>query len=270
MKPGISSWAYPWAVGVPGQEPTRPLTAFDLLERAVELRVHVVQIADNLPLHLLSEDELDRLHQRTIDLDLELEVGTVGIAPQHLRTYLNIATHLQSYLLRIVIDTPERRPSEEEIVRALKDAAPDFQRAGVRLLIENHDRFPASALKRMLEEIDNPYVGICLDTVNSLGSLEVVDTVLDKLRPWIMNVHLKDFTIERSNHKMGFLVRGAPLGEGRLDVPGLIRQIRSLPYEANLILELWPSPEHDLDSTLKKEQSWVGSSIERLHSWNLT
>jgi hypothetical protein len=62
MRLGISSYTYVWSVGVPGfPAPSQPLTPMGLLEKAVQLGVRVVQIADNLPLHRLTTTELDTL-----------------------------------------------------------------------------------------------------------------------------------------------------------------------------------------------------------------
>jgi hypothetical protein len=55
MKPGIS--AYTWSTGVPGYLPARPMTELDLLGQAERLGVRVVQVADNLPLDMLSPSE---------------------------------------------------------------------------------------------------------------------------------------------------------------------------------------------------------------------
>ena len=55
MRLGISSFTYVWSVGVPGFfAPSQPLAPGGLLEKAVQLGVRVVQIADNLPLDRLT------------------------------------------------------------------------------------------------------------------------------------------------------------------------------------------------------------------------
>ena len=53
---GISSYTFAWAIGVPGHPTPSPLSAFDLLERAAEYGVGVLQIADNLPLDRMSDE----------------------------------------------------------------------------------------------------------------------------------------------------------------------------------------------------------------------
>ncbi|MBD0258148.1 MAG: sugar phosphate isomerase/epimerase, partial [Cytophagales bacterium] len=58
MQLGISTYTYPWAVGVPGSEPPVPLTAPDLIARAGEHGIPIVQVGDNLPLHTLPASEL--------------------------------------------------------------------------------------------------------------------------------------------------------------------------------------------------------------------
>ena len=61
MKLGISSFTFPWAIG--GIEADHPvvMSALELLERAHQLKADVLQIADNLPIGGLSDDELLKL-----------------------------------------------------------------------------------------------------------------------------------------------------------------------------------------------------------------
>ena len=84
MKLGISSYTFTWAIGVPGYPTADRLTAFGLLDKAAALDVGVVQIADNLPLDALREDQLAALITRAASLGIQIEVGTRGILPEHL------------------------------------------------------------------------------------------------------------------------------------------------------------------------------------------
>src|SRR5262245_46995842 len=112
MRLGISSYTFVWAVGVAGYpQPARPLTVDGLLDKAADLGVKVVQIADNLPLHRLSQGELDRLAERAAEQGVALEVGTAGLMPDQLRQYLAVAVRLHSPFLRVVIDSDELQPS---------------------------------------------------------------------------------------------------------------------------------------------------------------
>src|SRR4051794_40193573 len=114
MRLGISSYTYVWAVGVPGYPPPQePLTAAGLLAKAAELGVRVVQIADNLPLDRLSGSEIAKLATMAREHGLQIEVGTCGIEPEHLRAYLKLADQLHSPVVRVVIDTDTRHPSPD-------------------------------------------------------------------------------------------------------------------------------------------------------------
>jgi sugar phosphate isomerase/epimerase len=236
------------------------------MERASELGVYVVQFADNLPLDRLSAEELEDVERRAVRLDISIEVGTRGIGHDHLRTYLHLAEQLNSPILRIVIDTPGRQPSEDEVVQALRGIAPEFEGAGVYLAIENHDRFRAKVLAGIIERIGSEWVGICLDTVNSFGALEGPEAVLEVLKPYVVNLHVKDFAVARASHMMGFAVEGRPAGQGQLDVPWLLDELRGLERGLNAILELWTPPEKSLPATIDKEAAWAAASIEYLRT----
>lgn len=95
MRLGISTWSLPWSVGVPGYpQPERPLDAIDLVTRASDLGVEVLQIADNLPLHTLTEPELAHLAQAARRHGIALEVGTRGLDHEHLVRYIDIAAQV--------------------------------------------------------------------------------------------------------------------------------------------------------------------------------
>lgn len=266
MRLGISSFTYTWSVGVPGHPPERPMKALDLLEKAAELGVYLVQVGDNLPLDQLSSTELGAFEKRASELGVSIEVGTRGIGHDHLRTYLQLAKRLDSPILRVVIDTAEHHPSEEEVVNTLRKIIPEFEQAGVCLAIENHDRFKAKTLAEIVKRIASQHVGICLDTVNSFGALEGPDLVLRELGPLVVNLHIKDFDIFRASHLMGFTVEGRPAGQGRLNVPWLIEAFHDLGLEPNAILELWTPPEETLSATIAKEDAWAATSIKYLRT----
>jgi sugar phosphate isomerase/epimerase len=264
MQLGISSYTYTWAVGVPGCPPPQPMTATDLVDRAAALGVRVVQIADNLPLDRLSASELSAVGQRAAELGIRIEVGTRGIAQDHLRTYLRLAQRLQSPILRVVVDTADHHPSEDELVETVRSLMPEFEQAGVCLAIENHDRFEVKALAGILQRVGSTHAGVCLDTANSFGALEGPEVVVAVLGPCTVNLHLKDFAVRRADHNLGFVIEGRPAGQGQLDIPRLLRSLRNLGRDPNAILELWTPPEETLAETIAKESAWATASVEYL------
>ncbi len=264
MRLGVSSFTYTWAIGVPGHPPSRPLDVMGLLDRANALGVHLVQVADNLPLDRLPAAELAAFEARASLLGIDVEVGTRGIAAGHLRHYLQIARRFNSPILRVVIDTAGHQPEPDEVVATLKQIMPEFEQAGVCLAIENHDRFKAVTLANIIAQIGSPYAGVCLDTVNSFGALEGPEVVLQALGPLVVNLHVKDFVVVRASHKMGFTIEGRPAGQGQLNVPWLLQGLRSHGRDVNAILELWTPPEANLEDTIAKEAAWAVASIKNL------
>jgi sugar phosphate isomerase/epimerase len=268
MRLGVGSYTYVWSVGVPGYPPPpRPLTAAGLLDKAAELGVRVVQIADNLPLDRLTDAERDDLLARARRLGVALEVGTRGCRPDHLHRYLRIAERLGSPVLRTILDADGHEPTPAEAADLLCGVAPDFEQAGVCLAVENHDRFRAATLAELFERVGSPAVGLCLDTANSIGCVENVETLLRVLGRWVVNLHVKDYAIARLPHGKGFVVEGRPAGQGQLDVPGLLAELKRQGRDPNAIVELWPPPEPTAAGSVAREEAWARESVRYLRQY---
>jgi sugar phosphate isomerase/epimerase len=261
---GISSYTFNWWAGVPGYAPPDPLTPMRLLEEAQIRRIKVVQIADNLPLDRLSAEELDSLARTAARFGISLETGTRGIAEDILERYLAISQRLGSRMLRTMVDGPE-----SDAVGRLRDSIREYERAGVVLGIENHDRLHAAELRRIVDRVGSPALGICLDTANSLGCGEGLATVLAELLSLTVNVHIKDFEVRRLPHGKGFRVTGTPAGRGLLNVPDLLGRLRAAGRDVNCILELWSEPEATVEESIAKENRWADESLRYLRSLTL-
>jgi 3-oxoisoapionate decarboxylase len=266
MQLGLGTYAYAWAIGISGYPPPQPMDAMAFLRRAADLGVSVAQIADNLPLGKMRAAELNDLLALAQHLKIQIEVGTRGIAPDHLRTYLELAVRFASPILRVVVDTVDHHPTPDEIVATLRSMMPEFAAAGVTLAIENHDRFKVRTLVQIIEGIANPQVGICLDTANSYGAGEGAEVVVDTLAPYVVNLHVKDYSIRRHHHNLGFEVEGTPAGQGMLDVPWLLEKLSQHGRDFNAILETWPPPEAGVEQTIIKEDAWVVESVRYLRT----
>lgn len=258
MQLGISSYSYPWAVGVPGSVPPEPLGASALVQKAQHFGLSRVQFGDNLPLHEV--EQVAALGQ----MGLQIEAGTRRLEAQHLRRYLAIATKVGSPFLRVVIDDTGYTPSESQAIAVIGQVIDEFRQAQVVLAIENHDRFSVASLRRIIQATDPQWVGVCLDTANSLGVGEGLQEVVMGLAPYTVNLHVKDFNIERVPHKMGFVVRGCPAGQGMLNVPWILEHLAPYRRCLSATLEVWSNPLADLPSTLAQEEAWVVQSLQYL------
>lgn len=264
MRPGLSSYTYTWAVGVPGSMPGVPLSAAGLIGKAADSGWDLVQIADNLPLEKLPDEEITALAEYARGRKVDIEMGSRGLDPEHTLRCLDVAVLLDSPLLRMVIDSPGYTPDIKSVSDLVRDLVPELRSRGIQLAIENHDRFKARDFEYLINRAGSEWVGICLDSVNSLGAGEGFETVAELLVPYTINLHLKDFTIFRVPHKMGFVVEGRPAGQGMLDIPGLTGTLEATGKCKSAILELWTAPEASIDNTIRKEEQWAMESIDYL------
>ena len=268
MRIGIGSWTYGWSAGVRGYPaPDRPLTAMDLVRRAIEFGVPVVQIADNLPLHLMSNDELRELRGLAASGGIEIQPGTASVNPDNLLRYLDFARCFGSGVVRSLLADIDSRPDLAQSELWIREVLPAFESAGVCLALENYERYTSRELAAFVRRIDSPYVGICLDTVNSLGALETPAEVVRELGPYVRNLHVKDFMIERIESRMGYMVSGRPAGEGLLNVDWLLEQLRAAGGEFDMILELWTPYRGSVEETIRMEEDWADRSVRFLCSY---
>jgi sugar phosphate isomerase/epimerase len=154
-------------------------------------------------------------------------------------------------------------------VKRLQPLAAEYADHNVFLAIENHDRLRCGVLAEIVQRLGPDRVGICLDTVNSFGSLEGPDVVVPTLAPYTLCLHAKDFTIRRVSHRMGFVLEGCPAGRGQLNLPWLLDRLQKSPHRFNVILETWVPPADTLDQTIERERAWTeaGKDWCRRSAW---
>jgi sugar phosphate isomerase/epimerase len=266
MKPGISSYTYTWAVGVPGSMPPEPLTAYGLIDKTVSAGLELVQIAYNLPLEKLNPAVLDELFQYARGKGVMIEMGSRGLKPEHTVLCLQTAERLKSHLLRMVIDDQGFEPDLPAIISIIRDLLPELKSRQIKLAIENHDRLKAREFEKIVTSVGSEMVGICLDSVNSMGAGEGFEAVSEILIPYTINLHIKDFTIFRVTHRMGLVIEGRPAGKGMLNIRELLSRLTEKGMCESAVLELWTPPESDITSTILKEEKWADDSIEYLKS----
>jgi sugar phosphate isomerase/epimerase len=259
---GITSYAYDYAISEPGSG-RKPLTAFQLIEKAAQHQLKVVQICENLPLNNLDADELCRLKRLSQSLGISLELGARGLDPKHLESVFDLACRLNVRLLRLVpwSGSEIRRPiSGDQVFQALEPILPICRKEGVTLAIENYFDLPDEELASMLKQAADPYLGVCLDTANSTGSLAKPLETARILAPFIVSVHLKDYVVLKP--RQGYRISGAPLGKGCLDLHAILEIINLRSRNAHLLIEHWIDCEGPIESILEKEENWVSQSIQ--------
>jgi 3-oxoisoapionate decarboxylase len=276
MKLGINTYTYMWSIGFQGANPAypgkaarpaSPLTAMGLLEKGRTLGVKLVQTGPNLPLDKLPDQELEGFIHTARDWGIELELGTRGLDYDHLVRQIALAKRMGAMLIRTLPELGGSYITDAGLIpAAVRPLLPLLEQEGIRLSIEN-GRIPAADLRAALDAVGSPQVGVVLDMVNSLAVPEGWKYVSELLAPHTMCVHYKDFTIKRAWHMMGFICEGAPAGQGMVETAWLLQTLKGSPYDFNVIVELWPPEQPDLEDTIALEQQWAETSVPYLRQY---
>jgi len=265
MRLGIGSYTYGWHSGTYGWELTkdRPhLTAEDLIERAARFGLPVVQIVLRPALDEMDDTALQRIRALAEARRVEIEVGSTGSAPAQLRRWLRAARAVNARLMRTIFTQPSAGLARE--TAQLREVLPEFRQAGVALAVENHETSSCHDLRRLIETVGDPNLGVCLDSVNSLGRGEGVWEVADVLLPFTINLHVKDFTVTRGGTDMGFAITGAPTGTGQLDIPRLLARLHGYRPDASVILEQWTPLGASIEAAIAEQESWAVDGVRFL------
>ena len=257
MQLGISSYTYGWNV-------EQGMNEMGLIEKANEFGITLIQMGDNLPLHTFSNERLHVFEKALKQSGITIELGAKGLSQQHLHQYILLCKRFNAKILRFIIDDSNYQPSIEEVISVIKNEADLLDKYNITLALENHDRLKANEYAAIIKSVNRPNVGICLDTVNSMGAGESIETIIDTLLPYTVNLHIKDFGIARLPHKQGFIIDGRIAGEGLLDISSLLEKVKACNRCHTCIVEQWVVPEKDYVDTILKEKLWAEKSIHYL------
>jgi len=261
---GIGSYTWPWAVESYQQQKQGMIYILKILKQAALHDIHFVQLCDNLPLHELTAQERDMLKRTADENHIVIQAGTKRLTSDNLDRYISIAVQFKSPFIRMVIDDQGYHPEIEEIISMIKKALPSLKENNIILAIENHDRFSSAVLTQIIEETSAESIGICLDTANSLGAGEGIHEVVETLAPYAVNLHIKDIIIKRVSSKMGFAIEGAAAGQGILDIPWIVNELKKTGRCATATLESWSVKSDSFQGTVDKEHQGVETSIQYL------
>ncbi|MGB7448668.1 MAG: TIM barrel protein [Ornithinimicrobium sp.] len=264
MDIGVGTYALFWEWN---ERNPAPLPIEGMLERAATLGCEVFQICDDPRIDAYDDAALSDLRQQAHDLGLRLELGTRGIAPEHLERYLDIATRLDAPVLRSMIQRPEMADGVEGAVRTLRRTVARLESDGVDLALETYEQVSTSDLLDVVERLQSPRVGICLDPANCVSALEHPDTVVDDAATHALSLHVKDFRFDRQDGWVGFTLSGARIGEGLLDLQRELDAVYTGGRAPAAIVEHWLPWQGDLELTLAIEREWTQATLRALRHY---
>ena len=238
-----------------------------------------------LPQHLPADTSADTaraLAERTADAGLRtscLSTYTGGFADlddaaceaqlEDFHRYLRLAELFDCPLLRIWPDTMGRTLREpvpdatlERVATYVRRAADDAAAHGRRIALEMHLTIGADAalLARLLDLVDRPNCGVIYDPANlylaGFPHLPSEDPLLLALAPRFFHVQLKDgdLLLPTPSHlaQEPTLRFGGSfdllLGEGKVNLPQALNDLRAAGYDAWLSVETHAAPRPDLPS----------------------
>lgn len=265
MKLGLSSFAYRWSIGVKGYIPSNPMNLDQFINKAISLNLSGVQICDNLRYYDLSECKLKKIKKRIEERRMFIETGAMNSNPMYLKTMLMVSNKLGSTILRVIPEI-NRYGSKKYIQDQLNSIIKDIEKvldvakdSNVRLALENHANLSSEELLYIIKSIDDNFIGVCLDTMNSIVLMEHPLKTAQVLAPYSITVHLKDFRIEKNSR--GHKIIGVPLGEGLVDFPKIIKILKQSNLDPNINLELFVDKLENEEETLQWEDDCVAKSV---------
>lgn len=124
----------------------------------------------------------------------------------------------------------------EQSLVSLRLAEPIMAKHKVTLAVENHKDFRTDELIGVMKAISSEHIGVCVDTGNSIALLENATDTVRELAPWAAACHLKDMGVEEAAD--GFLLAEVPLGDGFLDLKGIVETLRKAKPTVRFSLEM--------------------------------
>jgi len=139
------------------------------------------------------------------------------------------------------------------VANDLEAAIPLAEEAGVRIAVENHCDSYSEEILWLLDRVDHPRVGACVDTVNGLHVMEDPMTAIENLAPRAFTNHFRDDRIVFQRY--GFKLTGAAVGEGDIDMKRAYEIFRTQSQMKRINIET------EMDKALRMERETVERSV---------
>ncbi|GHB13599.1 sugar phosphate isomerase/epimerase family protein [Salinicola rhizosphaerae] len=263
MATGLSTYAFFWRGS---DRVAEPMSLEAMLEETATLGGDVFQICDYPAIEAFDAARLAQLRAQAERLGVTLELGTKGLGRDHLGRYLEIAERLGVSLLRSMVYAGDDRPTTEEATRRLEAMLPRLRDQGVTLALETYEQVSVDALMGVIERIDDPHIGVCLDPANCVAALESPESVIERTADRVVNLHIKDFHFTRAAGWVGFQLIGCPLGEGQLPFDAMMRRVDPASRGISQVIEHWLPWQSDAETTCRLESEWTRHNLNFLRS----
>ena len=137
----------------------------------------------------------------------------------------------------------------DNIAPYIREVASYGESLGIKTMTENHGTYLQESyrMEYLMEKVDHPNYGICLDMGNFLCCDEDPVIAVGRLAPYAYNLHAKDFLYKDGAlpypgdgwfpSRGGNHLRGTIVGHGVVPVPQCIKIMTNAGYTGNIVLE---------------------------------
>lgn len=148
-----------------------------------------------------------------------------------------------------------------DVYDQVKAALPKVEKSGVKLALENHTETYADEVLWLIDKVNHPMVGSCVDTVNSMGVLEDPVSAVEKLAPYGFVNHFCDHKLDRD--QFGIRFHGVALGDGDIDCIRVYNMIKKVSPTDRITFEIeWDMGNDPLEVARQKEMDACMKSIK--------
>jgi sugar phosphate isomerase/epimerase len=256
----------------------RQMSTFELFDEGVKMGLDGFHLDDGV-LETLDPSYLKEVRSAAeerglyLEYNFSMDLGGMGIGIQHdLDEAIATADNLGADIVKVSMDLVRPRPLAgsrfhprvKEQIRSfasrLKASAPAASAAGIKIAVENHCDSFSEEILWLLDRVDHPAVGACIDTVNALMVMEDPMQAIANLAPRAFTNHFRDDRIEMQRY--GFKLTGAAVGEGDIDMQRAyeIIKTRSTMRRINIETEM-EIPLDNMQQALRLEKETVERSI---------
>lgn len=241
-------------------------------------------------LHITNVDLVNREPSRLAEVkaaaaarDLYLEYNVSFNAPcdprvnSTVRDALLTAKAIGADLVKYSLDIVRPRPLygtcfHPDVMRQLgnrydefKESLPLLEELGLKLAIENHGDTYADEVIWLIEQLNHPLVGACVDTINPLLVLEGPEAAIEKMAPYAFCCHFCDNEVvidADGTHSIGVAI-----GKGDIDCAKVLQVLKDKSPMDRITFEIeWAKGSDSIEVAREKELQACVESIDYLRN----
>jgi len=129
------------------------------------------------------------------------------------------------------------KTSFENNQKSIALAEPILRKYRMRLGVENHKGWRSAEQAAWFKRLGSEWVGVHFDFGNNVSLCEDPNDTLKNLLPYTFACHIKDMAVQP--YEDGFLLSEVPLGEGFLDLKGMVATLQkkdpNMPFDLEMI-----------------------------------